>query len=275
MAGTGIDPDRLYQVLATTGLQNKDQQLYQLLFNLIGLVRKALTLTSSSSSGGSTTNVVENNIYQILGDGESSGSDDGLVVPGPAGQDGTTGAQGPMGVPGFGFDGEDGESYPIAAVGPQGNTGATGAQGATGVSVLVEDGLPGEDAFPIPNPPIVVLQQIGITVDGSGAVLTTGVKGYKSFPSAGTIVGVRLLADTTGSIVMDIWKDTYANYPPTNADSITSATPPTISASNKSEDNTLSGWTTTVNAGDVFGFNIDSVSTITRIVLEITIAVRP
>lgn len=116
-------------------------------------------------------------------------------------------------------------------------------------------------------------RQIGITVDGGGAVLTTGVKGYRSFPVAGTITGVRLLADQTGSVVFDIWKDTYANYPPTVADTITAAAKPTISASNKSEDTTLTGWTTSVSAGDVFGFNIDSVSTITRVVLELTIVI--
>lgn len=112
---------------------------------------------------------------------------------------------------------------------------------------------------------------VGITIDGGGSVLTTGVKGYKSIPVSGTITRARLLADQTGSIVIDVWKDTFANYPPTNADSITAAAPPTISASNKSDDTTLTGWTTSVTAGDVLGFNIDSVATITRITLEIEI----
>lgn len=116
-------------------------------------------------------------------------------------------------------------------------------------------------------------RQIGITVDGAGSVLTTGVKGFKSFPVAGTITGVRLLADQSGSIVIDIWKDTYANYPPTVADTITAAAKPTITTAVKSEDTTLTGWTTSVSAGDIFGFNIDSVTTITRIILELTIVV--
>jgi hypothetical protein len=116
-------------------------------------------------------------------------------------------------------------------------------------------------------------RQIGITIDGGGSALTTGLKGYKSFPVAGTITGVRLLADQSGSIVIDIWKDTFANYPPVNADSITAAAPPTISGADKSEDTTLTGWTTSVSAGDVFGFNIDSITTITRITLELTIVV--
>lgn len=128
-------------------------------------------------------------------------------------------------------------------------------------------------------PPTAVLttaqktRQIGITIDGSGSVITTGIKGYKSFPVAGTITGVRMLADQSGSVVIDIWKDTYANYPPTVADTITAAAKPTITTAIKSEDTTLTGWTTAVNAGDVFGFNVDSVTTITRITLELTIVI--
>lgn len=116
-------------------------------------------------------------------------------------------------------------------------------------------------------------RQIGITIDGGGIALTTGVKGYKSFPVAGAITRVRMLADQSGSVVIDIWKDTYANFPPTVADTITAAAKPTISGAQKSEDATLTGWTTSVAAGDVFGFNVDSITTITRVTLELTIVV--
>ena len=116
-------------------------------------------------------------------------------------------------------------------------------------------------------------EQIGITIDGGGSAITTGVKGYKSFPVAGTITGVRMLADQSGSAVVDIWKDTYANFPPVVGDSITASAKPTISAAQKSEDTTLTGWTTAVAAGDVFAFNVDSAATITRLTLELTIVV--
>lgn len=107
------------------------------------------------------------------------------------------------------------------------------------------------------------------TIDGGGAAITTGYKGAITVPFSCTITSVTLLADTTGSIVIDIWKDSYANYPPTDADSITASAPPTISSSNKSYDATLSGWTTSISAGDVLAFNVDSCSTITRIVLTL------
>jgi hypothetical protein len=115
--------------------------------------------------------------------------------------------------------------------------------------------------------------QIGITVDGAGSAISTGTKGYKSFPVAGVITRVRLLADQAGSAVVDIWKDTFAAYPPTVADTITAAAKPTLTAADHSEDTGLAGWTTAVAAGDVFGFHVDSAATIQRLTLELTIVV--
>ena len=109
------------------------------------------------------------------------------------------------------------------------------------------------------------------TLFQNGAVLTTGIKGDLSVPYSATIASVTLLADQSGSIVVDIWKDSYANYPPTVADTITAAAKPTISATTKYTDSTLTGWTTALTAGDTLRFNIDSVSTVTRV--EITLGV--
>ncbi len=110
---------------------------------------------------------------------------------------------------------------------------------------------------------------VGITIDGGGGAITTGVKGYIQVPYNATITKVTMLADQSGSIVVDIWKDTYANYPPIVGDSITAAAKPTISATNKSQDSTLTGWTTSITSGDVLGFNVDSISTITRLTLQL------
>ncbi len=116
------------------------------------------------------------------------------------------------------------------------------------------------------------IQTVGITIDGGGSAITTGVKGYIEVPYACTINQVTLLADQSGSCVIDVWKDTYANYPPTVADTITASAKPTISAATKSQDATLTGWTTSISAGDILGFNVDSASTITRVhlILKVT-----
>lgn len=113
---------------------------------------------------------------------------------------------------------------------------------------------------------------IGITIDGGGLAILTGLKGYIEVPYACTITRATLLADVAGSIVIDIWKDTYANFPPVVADTITASAKPTISAAQKSQDSTLTGWTTSVAAGDILAFNVDSCSTITRahLILKVT-----
>jgi hypothetical protein len=110
---------------------------------------------------------------------------------------------------------------------------------------------------------------IGITIDGGGSAITTGLKGFIEIPYACTITRVTMLADQSGSAVVDVWKDTYANYPPTDADTITASAVPTISAATKSQDATLTGWTTSVSAGDIIGFNVDSASTITRLTITL------
>lgn len=120
---------------------------------------------------------------------------------------------------------------------------------------------------------------IGITMDGAGAVLTTGVKGFVYVPKTCTITAVTLLSTDasvlSGSIVVDIWKDVYANYPPTVADTIINTgaggVKPTISSATNSQDTTLAHWTTSVTAGDVIGFNVDSVTTLQRVTLELTV----
>ena len=77
-----------------------------------------------------------------------------------------------------------------------------------------------------------------------------------------------LLADQTGSIVVDIWKDTYANYPPTVADTIVlTGTKPTLSTAVKYQDLNLTSWNVTVTAGDTIRYNVDSATTVTRVLV--------
>lgn len=108
-------------------------------------------------------------------------------------------------------------------------------------------------------------------IDGGGSAITTGEKGHLRIPFKCEIQRATLLADRSGSIVVNIWKDTYANFPPTVADKITSSAPPTISGAVKSEDATLTNWTKTIDTDDILAFNVDSAATIERIVLALKI----
>jgi hypothetical protein len=115
------------------------------------------------------------------------------------------------------------------------------------------------------------LAEIVIEIDGNGAVITTGIKGFLPIPFACTILEWTLLstdaAATAGSIIMDIWKDIFANYPPTVADTITAAAKPTLSAANKAQSSTLTGWNPNIAANDVLGWKVDTVSTLTKATL--------
>ncbi len=116
------------------------------------------------------------------------------------------------------------------------------------------------------------LADITFIIDGGGSGITIGEKGHLEIPFACTIQRVTMEADQTGSIVVDIWKDTYANFPPTDADSITAAAPPTISSAQKSQDSTLTGWTKSISAGDILAFNVDSCTAITRVTISLKAA---
>lgn len=133
--------------------------------------------------------------------------------------------------------------------------------------------IPGASALEkVMNPTgTVFTRAVEFVIDGGGGVITTGIKGDLEMPFSGTITAVRMFADQTGSAVVDIWKDTYANYPPTVADTITAAAKPTITAANRSENTTLTGWNTAIAVGNILRFNVDSAATITRLTIVLTI----
>ncbi len=109
---------------------------------------------------------------------------------------------------------------------------------------------------------------LGFTKNASGNVLSTGIAAEIVIPFDCTLTGWTLMADQSGSIVIDVWKDVFANYPPDNSDSIAAGHEPTLSSADHGEDTDISDWSSVaVTAGDVIRFNIDSVTSITRITL--------
>lgn len=106
-------------------------------------------------------------------------------------------------------------------------------------------------------------------LDGGGSAIGTGPKGYLEIPFAGTITAVRMQANTSGSAVVDIKKATYSGLPTTS--SICASAKPTLSSAQKMQDTTLTGWTTSVAAGDWLEFNVDSLSGIGRLTISLTI----
>lgn len=221
-----------------------------------------------------------------------TGSTGATAATGSTGPTGATGAgaTGPSGVTGprglTGFTGPPGNPGPtgLSAVGTTGPTGplGTGPTGGTGAALTGPTGPNGG-----PTGPTGITGSTGNTgatgpaqianlefiIDGGGSQIATGLKGYLTVDFAGTLQANTLLADQTGSIVVNIWKTTFSNFaPPTHpavGDKITASAPPTISSALKSQDTTLSGWTVSFSAGDIFGFNVDSCSAITRVTLAL------
>ena len=118
------------------------------------------------------------------------------------------------------------------------------------------------------SPPIIN-RTVGVSIDGGGSAVTTGTKGYVEVPYAGTITGWKIISDVSGSAVFDVWKSNAAI--PTNANTITASAKPTLTASQRAASTTLTGWTTGVAVNDVFGFEVESASTITKATLILVI----
>lgn len=123
---------------------------------------------------------------------------------------------------------------------------------------LVEVVVPGPQG-PQPSVPA----SIHYIFDGGGQTVTTGLKGSIILPFACTINSWTLVAEPSGSIVVDIWRTTLANYPPEVADSITGGAKPTISGGQSASSSSLSAWTTSLAEGDVLAFRVDSVTNVT------------
>jgi hypothetical protein len=69
--------------------------------------------------------------------------------------------------------------------------------------------------------------------------------------------------------VIDVWKDTYANFPPVVGDSIAGTEKPTLSSVSKNQDLSLSTWTTSISSGDIIRLYVESATTVTRVTLSI------
>jgi hypothetical protein len=115
---------------------------------------------------------------------------------------------------------------------------------------------------------------LGISIDGGGSAITTGIKGDIYVPYDCTVESWTILADQTGSIEIDVWSDTYANYPPTSADiGLFGESPPRISSAIKATSTDFgdspSGADTSISAGTTLRFNVNSISSITRATLTL------
>lgn len=118
---------------------------------------------------------------------------------------------------------------------------------------------------------------IQFVIDGGGTALASGLKGDIIVPFDCRINYVNVFSDVSGgSIFAGIWRDAYANFPPTSGDTIAPSGVPLISGAIRNSYSgtaALSGWTTALTKGDVLRFVIHSGLTMTRVTLALQVGV--
>ena len=115
-------------------------------------------------------------------------------------------------------------------------------------------------------------RDITFAIDGGGSAIAAGGIWYLSNVNfAGTITAWDIVADVAGSIVIDVWKTNAAV--PTVANTITAAALPTLSSAQSAFAGAITAWTTSVAAGDVFAFKVNSATTVTKVNLNIRVTV--
>ncbi|MBU1871166.1 hypothetical protein KKF17_03560 [Patescibacteria group bacterium] len=107
---------------------------------------------------------------------------------------------------------------------------------------------------------------LNFIVDGGGSALSTGAKGWIRIPFKMQILGWVITGQPSGSVVVDILKCSYAEFP--TFASIVGTVAPTISSASKNQGDSMVGWVTVLNIGDFVRLSVSSVSTITYLTLN-------
>jgi hypothetical protein len=124
------------------------------------------------------------------------------------------------------------------------------------------------------GPPSLGPSSIEFLFDGGGAPLPAGFFGYVEAPFNATILRATLAGNVAGNAQCDVWKVPAGGFPPTSANSIVAADPPTLNAAQFMQDSTLAGWTTQINAGDILAFVLTSTSGINQLTLSLALQRR-
>lgn len=140
---------------------------------------------------------------------------------------------------------------------------ANGLEGRSYTEVKSDLGLEADPA----------LHRLLIHIDGGGSAITTGIKVHIPDMPACAVEGWSLVGNASGSIVLDFWTDSWANSPPTVADTmIATGTKPVLSSAQKNQDLTIDWAVTAIAAGATLTVNVDSATTVTWV--DVTLRLR-
>jgi hypothetical protein len=112
-----------------------------------------------------------------------------------------------------------------------------------------------------------------ILLDGGGQPLAAGVKCDLPIDFACTVTSWTILGDQAGSIQIDLWKSTYATFPPVVGGSMpgSNASKPQATGAVKAQ-GSVAGWIqSAIAAGEIVRVNVDSVAAFTRVTLGLTV----
>ena len=115
-----------------------------------------------------------------------------------------------------------------------------------------------------------LIQTIGVDIGDSVNVIIGTPFTYIRVPFNCTIISATIVADVSSSAVVDVLKGAYASWP--TVTSITASAPPTLSGAVSATDTTLTGWTTSIVAGDMIKFAVTSVSTAKKLIVQLKVA---
>jgi hypothetical protein len=123
----------------------------------------------------------------------------------------------------------------------------------------------------LPPPPGAEVDTINVIIGDGVNVLTAGVGAAIRVDFRARITGsfVQEFDGTSGSVVLGIARAQAGSSP--SFVSIVASAPPTISSGRYGADETLAGWTTSIDRGDLLRFSVTSATSIKRILVALRI----
>lgn len=170
-----------------------------------------------------------------------------------------------------------------AATPPQGsqtpitpsNTPASSSGSGGGADAALEQAFKRALGEGPPPPATAINTDLPLLIDGGGAAIsaTPSTKGYLVVSWPCRITGWYVLADVSGSIVIDVLRTDYATFP--SFTSIAGTSKPTLSSAQKNQDLVMTNWSVApgdvLSRGDILRFDVSSTSTVALVLVSLRV----
>lgn len=119
-----------------------------------------------------------------------------------------------------------------------------------------------------------IVQNLTIMIDGDGNPIDPGVSGLLKLPSDCRLTAWEIVSvdAVEGDIVVELWVDSYDNFPPDDADIVGASETPTLTAAVKNRNTSLNaGLGYNLNSGDWLTWTVISATDVTKVALSLTL----